>query len=87
MWTLGILLLIAMFTSANRVSRCRAIIPLVRDPHCGFASNCNTNAINKWVIAFESCRRKELNVSDFKKVLRGMCPKGDKPPCSQIPKA
>ncbi|XP_070135961.1 accessory gland protein Acp63F-like [Drosophila bipectinata] len=92
MWILGIILMIALYVPTLRGARCKGMIPLVRDPHCGFSHKCNSNGINKsntntMAIKYESCRKKELGVQDFIKVMRGMCPKGDKPPCPKMIKA
>nr|XP_017107507.2 accessory gland protein Acp63F-like isoform X4 [Drosophila bipectinata] len=79
---LAILFLIALSISGGRLqSACKKAVPSVRDPHCGLGNKCHFNGFNKWVIEFESCRRKEQELPDFIKVIRGMCPKGDKPPC------
>ncbi|KPU77780.1 uncharacterized protein Dana_GF27778 [Drosophila ananassae] len=88
MKTLGITLIIATSICGDKYQNiCKKTVPSVQDPHCGLGTKCHFNGLNKFVIAFESCRRKELGIQGFLKVVRGLCPKGDKPPCPGLSKA
>nr|XP_043067960.1 uncharacterized protein LOC108132580 isoform X1 [Drosophila bipectinata] len=86
MRVLGIILMFGAISISDSQYMCKKTIPGIRDPHCGLGNKCHFNGLNQHAIGFEACRRRVLGLPEFLKVVRGLCPKGDKPPCPRLSK-